>query len=69
MVISIHDETKGRSPVKKTVKKGDSSFLKPKFTEFSNHSEMDFRHHNMSRESHLRTFVGNQTTNVPFWPV
>ena len=25
--------------------------------------------HNMSRESHLRTFVGNQTTNVPFWPV
>ena len=65
---------------KKTVKKGDivhtgrggvnpSSFFKPKFTRFSNHSEMDFWHHNMSRESHLRTFVGNQTTNVPFWPV
>ena len=45
--------TKGRSPTKKTVKKGDivrtgrggvnpSSFFKPKFTGFSNHSEMDF---------------------------
>ena len=44
---------KGRSPRKKTVKKGDivrtgrggvnpSSFFKPKFTRFSNHSEMDF---------------------------
>ena len=44
---------KGRSHEKKTVKKGDivhwwgggvnpSSFFKPKFTGFSNHSEMDF---------------------------
>ena len=47
---------------KKTVKKGDivrsgrrgvnpSSFFKPKFTRFSNHSEMDFWHHNMSLKS------------------
>ena len=30
---------------------------------------MDFWHHNKSLKSQLRTFVGNQTTNVPFWPV
>ena len=50
----------GSSPLKKTVRKGDivrtggrgvnpSSFFKPKFTGFSNHSEMDFWHHNMAK--------------------
>ena len=52
-LVEVTNKHKGRSSVKKTVKKGDivrtgrggvnpSSFFKPKFTGFSNHSEMDF---------------------------
>ena len=53
--------------LKKNGKKGDivrsvgrgvnpSSFFKPKFTRFSNHSEMDFWHHNMSQYEPLLVF-------------
>ena len=71
--------SKGRSPFKKTVKKGDivhtgrggvnpSSFLKPKFTGFSNHSEMDFWHHNMSLKSLRNGLLTPQYESIwVFW--
>ena len=42
--LSFHNIHFRDALLKKTVKKGDnpSSFIKPKFTESSNHSEMDF---------------------------
>ena len=67
---------KGRSSVKKTVKKGDivhqrgrgvnpSSFFKPKFTGFSNHSEMDFWHHNMNANASRLAWLGPPISSLP----
>ena len=44
-----------------------SSFFKPKFTGFSNHSEMDFWHHNMSLKSLRNGLLTPQyESRVPF---
>ena len=45
-----------------------SSFFKPKFTGFSNHSEMDFWHHNMSLKSLRNGLLTPQYESIwVFW--